>query len=122
MSKLKVILYSCDMGIRSKIRTAFEGEGYEVIEITDGSKFAREGINEQQQQHALSRLDLPDDADYVVSTSALNRKTEGLAASLALKQGRNDVYPVVLPEAMSFLRDQLDRRGQLVLVGSDQAK
>lgn len=122
MSKLKVILYSCDMGIRAKIRKAFKGEGYEVIEVTDGSKFAREGINEQQQQHALSRLTLPDDVDYVVSTAALNRKTEGLAASLALRQGRNDVYPVVLPEGEAYLRTQLDRRGQLVLVGADQAK
>jgi hypothetical protein len=120
--KLKIVLYSCDAGIRSAIRKAFKGDHYEVIEVTDGSKFAREGINEQQQQHALSRLTLPDDADYVVSTAALNRKTEGLAATLALKQARNDVYPVVLPEAEAYLRNQLDRRGQLVLVGSDQAK
>lgn len=122
MEKQKIILYSCDMGIRSTIRKAFEGDHYEVIEVTDGSKYAREGINEQQQQGTISRLTLPDDADYVVSNAALNRKTEGLAASLALRQGRNDVYPVVLPEGMNYLRTQLDRRGSLVLVGSDQAK
>lgn len=122
VSKLKIVLYSCDLGIRSAIRKAFKGENYDLIEVTDGSKFAREGIHEQQQQHAMGRLTLPDDADYVVSTSALNRKTEGLAATLALRQKRNDVYPIVIPEAMDFLRNQLDRRGELVLVGADQAK
>lgn len=118
----KIILYSCDQSIRATIRRAFKGEQYSVIEVTDGSKFAREGINEQQQQGAIGRLELPGDADYVVSTSALNRKTEGLAATLSLRQNRNDVYPIVIPEAMNFLRSQLDRRGQLVLVGADQAK
>jgi DNA-binding response OmpR family regulator len=122
MSRLKIVLYSCDLGIRSAIRKAFEGDNYEVIEITDGSKFAREGINEQQQQGTISRLTLPDYVDYVVSKAALNSGIEGLAASLALKQKRNDIYPVVIPEAMGFLRDQLERRGQLVLIGGDQAK
>lgn len=122
MDKQKVILYSCDLGIRSAIRKAFKGEQYEVIEVTDGSKFAREGINEQQQAGTMGRLELPDDADYVVSKAALNSRIEGLAASLALKQKRNDIYPVIIPEAMGFLRDQLARRGELVLIGGDQAK
>lgn len=122
MSKQKIVLYSCDLGIRSAIRKAFKGENYDVIEVTDGSKFARDGINEQQQQGAVGRLALPEDADYVISKAGLSSKVEGLAATLGLKQNRNDVYPVVIPEAMPFLRDQLDRRGQLVLIGADQAK
>ncbi|OMC55452.1 hypothetical protein A5747_13575 [Mycobacterium sp. IS-836] len=108
--------------MRSAIRKAFEGYQYHVIEITDCSKPPRVDINESRQSGAVGRLNLPDDADYVVTKSALNKKTESLAATLALKQGRNDVYPVVLPEAMDYLRTQLDRRGSLVLVGSDQAK
>lgn len=122
MSKQQITLFSCDVGIRAAIRKAFKGENYDVIEVTDGSKFAREGINERQQDGAVGRLTLPDNADYVVSKSALTSKTEGLAATLALKQNRNDVYPVVIPEAIGFLRNQLERRGELVLVGADQAK
>jgi hypothetical protein len=52
----------------------------------------------------------------------MNSKAEGLAATLALKQERNDVYPVVLPEGIDFLRTKLDEHQRLVLVGSDQAK
>lgn len=118
----RIVLYSVDNAIRSAIRKEFEGDQHELIEITDSTKFGRPGINEQRQEGAVGRLNLPDNVDLVVSRSALNSRTEGLAASLALKQGRNDVYAVVIPEAISFLRNQLTKRGSLILVGADQAK
>lgn len=120
--KLSIRLFSVDMGIRSAIRTAFSGEGYEVLEITDSAKFSRDNVNEERQEGTIGRLNLPDNVDFVVTRSALNRRVEGLAASLGLQQRRNDVFAVVLPQALNFLRDQLDRRGSLVLVGADQAK
>lgn len=122
MKKQKIILYSTDNAIRSAIREAFKGYAYEVWEITDSAKMPRPSINEHQQVGTFKRLKLPDVVDFVVSKSALNSKTEGLAAGLALKQGRNDVYAVVLPEALNWLRDQLAKRGELVLVGADQGK
>jgi hypothetical protein len=121
-TKLKITLYSTDNAIRSAIREAFKGYAYEVWEVTDSAKMARAGINEQQQTGTYRRLSLPDVVDYVVSKSALNSNTEGLAANLALKQGRNDVYAVVIPEALDWLRDKLAKKGELVLVGADQGK
>lgn len=76
----RITLYSVDNAIRSAIRKAFEGDGYTVTEITDSSKFTRAGINEQRQEGAMGRLELPDNVDLVVSRAALNSKTEGLAA------------------------------------------
>lgn len=122
MQKQRITLYSTSDTIRSAIRTAFKGHAYEVFEVTDSAKMPRPNINEQQQAGAVGRLSLPDRVDAVVSTAALNSKIEGLAATLGLKQGRNDVYAVVLPEALDWLRDRLSRQGKLVLVGSDQAK
>lgn len=121
--KLKITLYSTSATIRSQVRTAFEGHAYHVVEITDSVKATHtKGVNEKQQDGTIGRLRLPLKVDAIVSVSGLNRATEGLAATCALRQGRNDVYPVVLPEALDFLRDLLDRKGELVLVGSDQAK
>lgn len=122
MSKLKVTLYSSDNGIRSAIRTAFEGAGYDVLEVTDASKPERTDINEERQPGTIGRLGLPKLVDAVVSTAAANKRSEGLAASMALMQNRNDVYLYVLPEALDALRAKLDRLGELVLVGADQAK
>lgn len=122
MEKLKITLYSTSDQVRSAIRTAFRSRTCDVLEITDSAKMPRVDLNEQQQPGTIGRLGLPDKVDAVVSTSALNSKTEGLAASLGLKQGRNDVYPVVLPEGLEWLRNKLDQYGELVLVGSDQAK
>lgn len=122
MSKLKITLYSADAAIRSAIRTAFEGAGYDLLEITDASKPERVGINEERQEGTIGRLRLPDRVDAVVSRSGLNSKSEGLAASLALKQNRNDVYVYVIPEAMDALRGKLDRLGDIVICGADQAK
>lgn len=123
MKKLKITLYSTNDALRSKIRTAFEGHAYHVVEVTDSVKGARGGsVNEKRQEGAIGRLALPLKVDAIVSSSALNSKTEGLAATCGLKQDRNDVYAVVIPEAMDWLRDLLDRKGELVLVGSDQAK
>lgn len=121
MKKLRITLYSCNASTRSVIRKAFKGFQYDVIEVTDSSSAVAAKPNERRQD-AIIRLDLPDKVDFVVTTAALNSRTEGLAATLGLKQGRNDVYAVVLPEAMNFLREQLDKRGELVLVGADQAK
>lgn len=120
--KQKITLYSTSDPLRSAIRKAFKGYGYVVHEVTDGMKLTRAGINEEQQVGAVGRLTLPDKVDAVISIAALNSKSEGLAATLALKQGRNDVYAVVLPEALDWLRDLLTSRGELVLVGADQAK
>lgn len=123
MKKLKITLYSTSDTIRSKIRTAFEGHGYHVVEVTDSTKATQtKGVNEKQQAGAIGRLSLPDRVDAVVTASALNKQSEGLAATLGLKQGRNDVYAVVLPEALDWLRGLLDRKEELVLVGADQAK
>lgn len=119
--KLKVTLYSVNGALRSKIRTAFKGSRYELIEVTDSKKYSADNVNEIR-QNTIDRLALPEHVDFVVTASGLNSKTEGLAATLALKQGRNDVYVVVIPEAMDFLRAKLDERGELVLVGADQAK
>lgn len=121
VKSLSIELFSCDDTIRSAIRTAFKGNQYSLTEITDSKKPPRTDINEQRQS-TIGRLDLPDRVDFVVSRSALNRKTEGLAATLALKQNRSDVYAVVLPEGLDWLRTKLDERQNLVLVGSDQAK
>ncbi|AAN12802.1 gp160 [Mycobacterium phage Omega] len=110
------------MGIRSAIRTAFEGAGYAVKEVTDSSRPPRVDIDEEQQPGTISRLRLPDRVDAVVTKTGLNSRVEGLAASLALKQGRNDVYCYVIPDALDALRAKLDRMGELVLVGGDQAK
>lgn len=120
--KLEITLYSTSDTVRSAIRTAFKGSGYSVKEITDSTKAPRSDLNETQQPGTAGRLNLPDRVDAVVSVAALNAKTEGLAATLGLKQGRNDCYAVVLPEALNWLRDQLDKHGSLVLAGSDQAK
>lgn len=123
MNKQKITIYSVNATLRNHIRTAFKGARYEVIEVTDSKKMPTTDskINEIRQD-AIDRLSLPDRVDLVVTTTPLNRKIEGLAATLAPKQGRNDVYPVVLPEAMDFLRARLDKQGELVLVGSDQVK
>lgn len=123
MKKLKITLYSTSSSIRAKIREAFEGHGYDVLEITDSTKVTMaKGVNEEQQAGTYGRLKLPQKVDAVISTSGLNQQTESLAASFALNQGRNDVYAIVIPEALNFLRDLLDRKGELVLVGADQAK
>lgn len=122
MSKLNITLYSADNGIRSAIRTAFEGAGYHLLEVTDASKPERTEINEERQPGTIGRLGLPKRVDAVVSTSAANKRSEGLAASMALMQNRNDVYLYVLPEALDALRTKLDRLGDIVLVGADQAK
>lgn len=122
MIKQKITLYSVNAVLRSQIREAFEGYAYEVHEVTDGTKMPRSDINETQQAGTAGRLVLPAKVDAVVSTTGLNSKTEGLAATLGLKQRRNDVYAVVLPEAIDWLRDLLARRMELVLVGADQAK
>ncbi len=122
MRKLKITLYSVNSTLRSTIRTAFKGAQYDVLEVTDATKAPQANVNEEQQAGTIGRLNLPHRADYVVTTTALNSKVEGLAATLALRQSRNDVYAVVLPEGMDYLRAQLDKRGELVLVGSDQAK
>lgn len=122
MDKRKITLYSANDQIRSAIRSNFKSDICEVLEITDSSKYPRPDLNEKQQPGTIGRLALPDKVDAVVSTSALNSKIEGLAASLGLKQGRNDVYAVVLPEALDWLKTRLERYGELVLVGADQAK
>lgn len=122
MNKLKITLYSVDDGVRSAIRKAFTGYAYEVTEITHSAGMGRARVNEEQQEGTTGRLNLPDRVDAVVSRAALNSRSEGLAATLGLKQKRNDVYAVVLPEALDWLRDQLSKRGELVLVGADQAR
>ncbi|MBB3752480.1 hypothetical protein FHT44_004992 [Mycolicibacterium sp. BK634] len=119
--QLKITLYSANDQIRSAVR-AFKSNVCQVLEITDSSKMPRVDLNEEQQPGTIGRLNLPDRVDAVISCSALNSKTEGLAASLGLKQNRNDVYAVVLPEALDWLKNKLDRHGELVLVGADQAK
>lgn len=120
----QIVLYSCSDQIRSAIRTAFEGAGYFVKEIVDASKgpTKNEAIHEEQQPGTAGRLNLPVRVDAVVTRTNLNRSSEGLAAVLALKQQRNDVYCYVLPEALPALRDKLDRLGSLVIVGSDQSR
>lgn len=122
MDKSKITLYSVDNMIRSAIRTAFEGAGYELTEHTDASKPERVDINEVRQPGTIGRLTLPDRVDAVVTRTNLNKASEGLAATQALKQGRNDVYVYVLPEALDALRAKLEKLGSIVLVGSDQAR
>ena len=113
MIKQQIVLYSCDDGIRATIRKELGSFQVEIHEIPDAIDLKAAKIG---------RLDLPSEVDYVVTKAALNKSSEGLAASLALKQNRNDVFAVVLPEGLDFLRGKLDKRGKLVLVGSDQAK
>ncbi|ATS92991.1 hypothetical protein SEA_SUPERPHIKIMAN_150 [Mycobacterium phage Superphikiman] len=79
-------------------------------------------LNEEQQPGTIGRLQLPERVDAVVTKTGLNARVEGLAASLALKQSRNDVYCYVIPEALDALRARLDRMGELVIAGGDQAK
>lgn len=120
--KLRIDLYSVDMGIRSVIRSAFEGTGYELTEFTDTSKMLRDNVNEVQQPGTVGRLNLPQRVDAIVTKTGLNRAVEGLAATHGLRQGRNDVYCYVLPEAMPALRGKLSKLGSLVIVGGDQAR
>ncbi|QRY51784.1 hypothetical protein [Mycolicibacterium septicum] len=120
--KLRITLYSTDNSVRSAIRTAFEGAGYHVEEVTDSTKMPRKDINEIQQDGAVGLLKLPDKIDGVITTSALNKRSEGLAATLGLKQQRNDVYVYVLPEALDFLRTKLSKAGELTLVGAEQSR
>lgn len=123
MNKQQITLYSTSDALRKTIRTAFKGAAYEVWEVTDGAKVTTTaGANVKQQPGTAGRLNLPDRVDAVVTNSALNSKSEGLAATLGLKQDRNDVYAVVLPEALDWLRDRLAKYGELILVGADQAK
>lgn len=122
MDKLKIDLYSTSDQIRSAIREAFKGAGYEVIEHTDGSKPERMDITEVRQAGAYGLLTLPDRVDAVVTRTNLNKSSEGLAATLALRQSRNDVYCYVLPEAIDALRAKLSKLRHLVIVGSDQAR
>lgn len=122
MPTQKITLYSADNGIRSYIRKAFEGAGYDLLEITDASKAERVDINEERQPGTIGRLELPERVDAVVTKTALNTRIESLTASLALRQGRNDVYCYVLPQALNPLRDKLDSLGEIVLVGGDQSK
>lgn len=123
IKKQKITLYSVNDALRSKIREAFKGHAYKVLEVTDSKKLTTTtGANVECQAGTVGRLALPDKVDAVVTASALNSRTEGLAATLGLKQGRNDVYVIVIPEALDYLRDMLARRGELVLVGADQAK
>ncbi|WP_212808835.1 hypothetical protein, partial [Acinetobacter baumannii] len=75
--KLKVTLYSSDNGIRSAIRTAFSGAGYDLLEITDASKAPRVDLNEEQQPGTIGRLQLPDRVAAVVTKTGLNSWVEG---------------------------------------------
>lgn len=113
MIKQTITLHSCDDGIRATIRKALASPQVEVVEIPDAMDL---------KQAKAGRLDLPPVVDYIVSKAALNSKSEGLAATQGLKQQRNDVFAVVLPEGLDYLRGQLDKRGSLVLVGADQAR
>lgn len=120
MAKLKITLYSTNSSIRALIRREFHGYQYELVEVTNATGKSAAKANEIRQD-TIVKLKLPDNADFVVSTAGLNSKTESLAATLALRQGRRDVYPLILPEALDWLRQALDKRGELVLVGADQA-
>lgn len=122
MTKLTIDLYSVDMGIRSAIRTAFEGVGYSVTEYVDTSKPERVDINEVRQAGTVGRLNLPERVDAIVTKTSLNRAVEGLAATHGLRQSRNDVYCYVIPEALPALRAKLDKLGSLTIVGGDQAR
>ena len=113
MKKATVVLYSCDSGIRATIRKELESFQVEVEEIPDAIDL---------KDSKIGRLSLPDEIDFVVTKAGLNKASEGFAATLGLKQRRNDVFAVVIPEGLDYLRGKLAKRGSLTLVGSDQAK
>jgi hypothetical protein len=105
-------LHSQNQSLRSYIRETYKSPKTVVVEhCTDITK-ERKGVNAVQEGGIV--LTLPKRADLVVTKSALNSKTEWLAARLG-------AMPLVLPEGGDYLRQRLSRRSVLVLVGADQA-
>lgn len=105
-------LYSTNATLRKSIREAFQGRKTVVVEHC-GSGKERKGVNEIQ--HGQVLLPLPESADLVVTRSALNFRTELLAAQLK-------AMPVVMPEGLGYIYARLEKQGVLVIVGADQGK
>lgn len=106
-------LHSTNASLRKAVRDMFEGVHVIVVEHCRADGKERKGRNEVQ--HDGVYLPLPKTADLVATKSALNSKTEWLAARLR-------AMPVVIPEAEDYVRARLDRQGVLVIVGADQGK
>lgn len=104
-------LYSTNASLRKEIRALCGGRIICVEHVVDGTK--RQDRNEVVQEGIF--LPLPPTADVVATRSALNTKTEWLAARLG-------ALPIVLPEATDWLMAALDRKRVLVIVGADQAR
>jgi hypothetical protein len=107
-------LYSTNASLRKLIRENFKSVKTVVVEhcsTTFGKE--RSGVNEVQHEGVF--IPLPNTADFVATKSALNSKTEWLAARL-------QALPIVLPEALGYLSRALDKKHALTIVGAEQAK
>jgi len=107
-------LYSTNSTLRSWVRENLARPGrVEVIEHCKAGPKSRANVNEVQHEGVF--VPLPDSADIVLTKSALNSKTEWLAARL-------NALPAVIPEADSWLRDKVAKMDKLVIVGAEQAR
>lgn len=105
-------LYSTNSSLRKAVRE-LGGPKTVIVEhcVADG----RERRDRNEVQHEGVFLELPKQADLVVTKSGTNSKTEWLAARLG-------TMVAVLPEAEEYVRARLERQQVLVLVGGDQAR
>ena len=106
-------LYSTNASLKKVIRES-AGSRVIVVEYAKADGRIRKGRNEVQQDVQIW-LDIPVTADLVVTKSALNFRTELLAAQL-------HAMAVVLPEGLDYLYRRLDKQGVLVLVGAEQGR
>lgn len=92
----RIELHTANTRIAKIITEEFTERGTDLVVVDDTGK-------------------LPRSADLVVSTAATNAKDEWTAARLGC-------MVAVLPEALPWVRNQLDAKRQLVIVGADRGK
>lgn len=112
-SDLRVIhLYSTNNALRRLVRDTFKSAKTLIVEHV-GPEQDRVGVNAIQYHQPF--LPLPPCADLVIGKARPSRDAERLAACLG-------TYVAVLPAAEDYIRNMLDKRIALVLVGDDQGK
>jgi hypothetical protein len=92
----RIELHTGDSTIAKILREEFTERGTDFVVVDDTGK-------------------LPKSADLVASCAATNTKDEWTAARLGC-------MVAILPEALPWIRNQLDAKRQLVIVGGDRGK
>lgn len=92
----RVELHTTHVRIAKALTTEFTEKGTTLVIVEDVAK-------------------MPKSADMVVSTAATNSKDEWTAARLGC-------VVAIIPEAMAWIRQQLEMKGSLVIVGADRGK